>query len=85
MFFLWLVKRKTCRKTSLTVGVLHGLSLLGRFGDDFDHPAREGAHFLSVAQEESQQQAEVLPLVLVRDEQGLGAGEHLEDRDVETE
>lgn len=61
----------------LTISVLHGLSLLGGFGDDFDHPALERTHFLSVAQEEAQQQAEMLPLVLIRDEQRLGAGEHL--------
>lgn len=66
------------RKERLTVGVLHGLSLLGGFGDDFDHPALKGTHFLSVSQEEPQQQAEVLPLVLVGNEQGLGAGEHLQ-------
>lgn len=70
-------KRQNYTKTWLTVGILHGLSLLGGFGDDFDHPAVERTHFLSVAQEESQQQAEMLPLVLIRDEQGLGAGEHL--------
>lgn len=79
MYFLAYKEENT--KTSLTVGILHGLSLLGGFGDDFDHPAREGAHFLSVAQEESQQQAEMLPLVLVGDEQGLGAGKHLKKTD----
>lgn len=40
---------------------------------------------MSVAQEESQQQAEVLPLVLVGDEQRLGAGEHLTEANRESE
>lgn len=55
----------------LTVSVLHGLSLLGRFGDHFDHSALEGTHFLSVAHKQSQQQAEMFPFVLIGDEKGL--------------
>ena len=68
----------------LTVGVLHGLPLLGGFGDDFDESAVEHAHFLSGAQEETQTQTEVLPLVLVGDEERLGTGKHLEEAHTHT-
>ena len=64
----------------LTVGILHRLSLLGGFGDYFDHLALEGTHFLSVAQEKCQQQAEMLSLVLIRDEEGLCTGKQLLQR-----
>lgn len=64
----------------LTVSILHRLSLLGRFGDNFDHPALEGTHFLAVAQKQSEQQAEVLPLVLIRDEKRLGTSKQLLQR-----
>lgn len=67
-------------KVWLTVSVLQRLPLLRGFGDDFDHPALEAAHFPSVAQEQSQQQGEMLPLVLVGDEQGLGTSKHLLQR-----
>ncbi len=81
---LVLLTREGKLKACLTVGVLHGLPLLGRFGDDFDHPALERTHFLSVTQKQPQQQAEVFPLVLVGDEQGFGTSEHLR-RDEEQE
>lgn len=60
-----------------TVGVLHGLSLLRGFGDDFDQSALERSHLHSVPQKETQQQPEMFSLVLIRDEQRLGRGKHL--------
>lgn len=61
----------------LTVSVLHGLPLLGRFGDHFDHSALEGAHFLPAAQKQPEQQAEMLPFVLIGDEKGLCTSKQL--------
>lgn len=49
----------------LTVCVLQGLLLLRGFGNHFDQLAMESANLLPIAEEELQNQPEMLPLLRV--------------------
>lgn len=61
----------------LTICILHRLSFLWWFGDDFNKSTLERSDLLPSTLKQTKQQTEVFPFICIWDIQGFGAGKHL--------